>query len=160
MLAGLFAGVIRPRFRSWQASKRVPSPKDEPAAILRKLARNKMGFYLPLVTVTLEGKEYEGFRIVPEDPDATRVFVAPPIVIRWQDAATPADRREVAQLSGRAKEPEAAEALAALMVKLGKEKPRKLVAAWKPVGALARPTEVDRDAVRPAGGSRRIIEEG
>jgi hypothetical protein len=63
--------------------QKVPAPTDDQIAILKKMARNKLGVVVPQAQFTLNNAQWRGFVVEPIEDGKTLLWVAPGIVATW-----------------------------------------------------------------------------
>jgi hypothetical protein len=83
-LGKLLWAKVQQVYQAWLTMHLVPTVKDPPILVLKKLARNRMPFAEKRVQVTLdEGAAQPAFVIVPRYAGQTHAWIAPAMSVQW-----------------------------------------------------------------------------
>ncbi len=141
--------------RAWKQLP-IPSTKDKPWTILRKLHRQGLGIVLKQAVVAVQGRDINAFLIEKLNVDNKYIWVAPGMTLKWKPAATVELKDQVDALFGK-KDSQGALDLADLVEQGRKE--GKLDVIWNEGEGLSGPYQVKTESVKFASTGRIIKEE-
>lgn len=141
---------------------RMPSGKDEPITILRKLIRQKRGVYLERVDLEIQGQKKHVFLLEPPGSSRDKLWVGPYILLQWLDGKNKNAeelKRKVADQLNLAGQLNFSENLRNLITLLEEGLSKKcLQVRWEPIGWLDKPKEVKAEDVKTGALKDVIIE--
>lgn len=124
--------------RLWQERRRIPSSKDTPITVLKKLHQQNLGLELKRVEFTMQGENQRAFLLENHDESQTRLWIGPAIIVEWLEGASPALQQKVEQQLN----PKGSAARLAELLQEG-QKLGALRVRWKPMGRITGPYEAN-----------------